>query len=83
MAAQSKFSHSQLHDKGYSELQEMLWKEPGINWNDYPEGFKRGRFIEQKNITKSLTYTHKKTGKTCTRRACTKLSRSDFGVRAA
>jgi tRNA(His) guanylyltransferase len=62
MAAQSKFPHSQLHGKGYNELQEMLWQEHGINWNDYPEGFKRGRFIEPKKITKTVTYIHKKTG---------------------
>jgi hypothetical protein len=47
----------------------MLWQEHGINWNDYPPGFKRGRFIEPKKLTKTTTYTHKKTGETCTAEA--------------
>lgn len=42
MAAQTVFSDSELHGKNGGERQEMLFSK-GINWNDYPAGFKRGR----------------------------------------
>ncbi len=45
-AAQSVFSHRQLENKNVNELQAMLL-ESGINWNDYPVGCKRGRFINK------------------------------------
>ena len=40
--AQANFSHKQLQCKNCNELQEMLWQEKGINWNDYPTHLKRG-----------------------------------------
>lgn len=40
--AQANFSHKQLEGKNCNELQEMLWQEKGINWNDYPTHLKRG-----------------------------------------
>ena len=40
--AQANFSHKQLEGRNYNELQEMLWQEKGINWNDYPTHLKRG-----------------------------------------
>ena len=40
--AQANFSHRQLEGKNCNELQEMLWQEKGINWNDYPTNLKRG-----------------------------------------
>lgn len=43
MAAQAHFSHKQLHGVTCSGMQEMLFAEKGINWNDYPWTFKRGR----------------------------------------
>lgn len=43
MAAQAKFSPKQLHKVTANEMQEKLWAEHGINWNDYPDGCKRGR----------------------------------------
>jgi tRNA(His) 5'-end guanylyltransferase len=43
MAGQSVFSRKELQGKNTNEIQEMLWQQHGINWNDYPEGFKRGR----------------------------------------
>jgi tRNA(His) guanylyltransferase len=64
MLAQAYFSCKQLHKKGSGELLGMLM-EQGINWNDCPDGFKRGRFIERKNVTTALEYTHKKTGQLC------------------
>lgn len=41
-AGQAYFSHSQLHGKNCEQIQEMLWQEHKINWNDYPVAFKRG-----------------------------------------
>lgn len=41
MAAQALYSPKQLHGKGYSDQQEMLFQK-GINWNDYPTRSKRG-----------------------------------------
>lgn len=40
--AQANFSHKQLEGKNCNELQEMLWQEKGINWNDCPTHLKRG-----------------------------------------
>jgi len=45
MAGQAYFSHKQLHGKSGSMIQEMLSQEKGINWNDYPEYFRRGTYI--------------------------------------
>ncbi len=44
MAAQSLYSHKELMGKNSSDKQEMIFKK-GINWNDYPNRFKRGGFI--------------------------------------
>ena len=40
--AQKHFSHKQLHKKNTKEMQEMLFQEKGINWNDRPTWEKRG-----------------------------------------
>jgi len=42
MVAQANFSHKQLQNKSCDELQEMLWQEKGINWNDFETVKKRG-----------------------------------------
>lgn len=57
MGAQSLYSQKQLNKKNTSELQEMMWQK-GINWNDYPVGFKRGRIIlkEKTELVKMKTY---------------------------
>lgn len=41
-AAQALYSHKELEHKNTSELQEMCF-EKGVNWNDYPGVYKRGR----------------------------------------
>ena len=40
--AQANFSHKQLQNKNCSELQEMLFQEKCINWNNIPTHLKRG-----------------------------------------
>lgn len=49
MGAQALYSQKQLDKKNTSELQEMMFQK-GINWNDYPVGFKRGRMILKEKI---------------------------------
>lgn len=44
MGAQTLYSQKELNKKNTSELQELMWQK-GVNWNDYPAGFKRGRAI--------------------------------------
>jgi len=51
MAAQSYFSQSELHKKTSNEMQDMLWKEHQINWNDYPAFFKRGTYIQKRKVS--------------------------------
>ena len=48
MAAQSVYGHKELHGKSGSDMQEMLFKK-GINWNNYPTSFKRGRVCAYEN----------------------------------
>jgi tRNA(His) 5'-end guanylyltransferase len=42
MVGQANFSHTQLHGKNCSDIQDMLMLEKGINWNDFPTHLKRG-----------------------------------------
>lgn len=42
MVGQAYFSHKELQNKGGNQIQEMLWAERNVNWNDTPEIFKRG-----------------------------------------
>jgi len=62
MAAQAKFSQRQLHGVNTGRMQEMLWSEHGINWNDYPDGAKRGRVVVKASGEREVTFTHKGTG---------------------
>lgn len=41
-AGYAYFSHTQLYGKKCSEIQELLFSEKGINFNDYPIMYKRG-----------------------------------------
>ncbi|MBC8139971.1 MAG: hypothetical protein H7Y38_00870 [Armatimonadetes bacterium] len=62
MTAQAHFLHSDLQNKNSNALQEMLWQERGINWNDISVGFKRGRIIERVGTVGTAEYTDKRTG---------------------
>lgn len=46
MAASRYYSHKQLMHKHSGDKQEMLHA-AGVNWNDYPNHFKRGTFIRR------------------------------------
>lgn len=43
--ARKFFSHKELHGKSNSEIQELLWSEHNVNWNDYETWKKRGACI--------------------------------------
>lgn len=51
MAASANFSHKLLEGKSGNDKQEMLFKEKGINWNDYKVKYKRGVVVSKKSIT--------------------------------
>ena len=42
MVGQANFSHKELQNKNCNMIQEMLFAEKSINWNDYPTYLKRG-----------------------------------------
>ncbi len=42
MVGQANFSNKELQNKSCNMIQEMLFSEKGINWNDYPTYLKRG-----------------------------------------
>ncbi|MBC8135277.1 MAG: hypothetical protein H8F28_05235 [Fibrella sp.] len=65
MTAQANFPHSLLQGKKSAQLQEMLWQERGVNWNDLPTGFRRGRVIERVATSGDVTYTDRRTGTVC------------------
>lgn len=64
MAAQAQFSHKRLHGVTSSQMQELLFTECGINWNDYPDRAKRGRVVIKDEGLRIVTFTHKVTKET-------------------
>lgn len=65
MAAQALFSHRQLHGVNSGQMQELLWSEKGVNWNDYPDGCKRGRVTVRQTGEREVVYTDKRTQQEC------------------
>ena len=45
MVGQANFSHKELQNKSCNIIQDMLHKQKGINWNDFPTYQKRGTCI--------------------------------------
>ena len=66
MAAQAHFSHKHLHGLSGGEMQELLWSQKGVNWNDYPDGAKRGRVCQRVTGNEAVTYTDKRSGQQVT-----------------
>jgi tRNA(His) guanylyltransferase len=62
MAAQAHFSHNRLHGVSTGQMQELLWSEKGVNWNDYPDGCKRGRVVTRQSGEREVSFPHKRTG---------------------
>lgn len=50
MVGQANFSHKELHGKSCNDIQDMLFTQKGINWNDYPTHMKRGTCIVKKFV---------------------------------
>lgn len=46
MAASAYYSHNFLHRKNSKQKQELLWQK-NVNWNEYPNYFKRGTFVRR------------------------------------
>lgn len=55
MAAHTYFSHRSLQNMNGGQMQERLFAEKGINFNDYPSFFKRGTYVKRCQILKELT----------------------------
>ncbi len=64
MVAHAHFRHEELEGIGTDEMQEKLWQERGINWNDFEVSLKRGRFIERQTVVRTVEYVEKQTGQT-------------------
>lgn len=64
MAAQAHFSHKRLHGVSSGSMQELLWSEAGVNWNDYPDGAKRGRVTVRQVGERPVEYVDKRSGQT-------------------
>lgn len=54
MAARAYYSHNALLNKTGPEMQDML-HERGVNWNNYPEAFKRGTYVRRRSVTRAFT----------------------------
>lgn len=54
MLSQSLFSHAQLQDKTCNEMQEMMFKEKGINWDTLPQEQKSGILCLKQDIRKPI-----------------------------
>lgn len=55
MLAQSQFSHNALHGLSCNELQELLWSEKKINWNDLDSRLKRGTYVQKRRVERAFT----------------------------
>lgn len=62
MIAQTHFEHREVEGKTTNQLQEKLWQEQGINWNDYDALLKRGRFVEKQQRTMNVEYVDRVSG---------------------
>ena len=55
MAAHHYFSHKSLQGVNSADMQERLFQEVGINYNDHPSRFKQGTFVRKITTERSLT----------------------------
>lgn len=54
MLGQHHFSHKELQHKNCNNIQDMLWKEKGINWDDIPVPCKRGIAVHDGRINRNI-----------------------------
>lgn len=50
MVGQANFSHKDLQNKSCAAIQDMLFEQFGINWNDFPTACKRGACVVKKEF---------------------------------
>lgn len=62
MVAQAYFSPKDLHGKNNGQMQEMLFAEHGVNWNDFPDQLKRGWVVVPGWEEGGVSYTSHITG---------------------
>ena len=53
MATRSYYSHNQTYKKNDKEKQDMLF-DVGVNWNDFPERFKRGAYFRKITVERKF-----------------------------
>ena len=58
MLGQTYFSHKQLDHKNTDQIQEMLFSQKGINFNDMPTEFKRGVCCVRREIERNGAIRH-------------------------
>lgn len=63
---QAYYSQKQLHKLNCDEIVEMLKKEKGIVWSEYPIYQQRGIFCEKQEISEDICFVNKKTGERST-----------------
>lgn len=51
MLARNYFSHSSLHNLNTKQMQDKLFSEKGVNWNELAPKFKRGTYVMRKTIS--------------------------------
>lgn len=61
LAGRAFFSHKQLQGKKSGEIQEMLWAEHAVNWNEYPVRQRRGSVILPNSGEKAYQFVNKRT----------------------
>ncbi|MEU3063643.1 tRNA(His) guanylyltransferase Thg1 family protein [Streptomyces subrutilus] len=62
MAAQAHFPHERLHRVSTGAMQELLWSEAGVNWNDFPAACKRGQVATRLTGERPVEYVDRRTG---------------------
>ena len=67
MLAQSEFSHKSLHGLSVNDMQEKLFSEKQINWNDLDTWKKRGSLIVKVQTEQDITFVDNRTGETITK----------------
>ena len=51
MVGQANFSHKELQNKSCNQIQDMLFQEKDINWNDFPTHLKRGSCCVKSDVS--------------------------------
>jgi tRNA(His) 5'-end guanylyltransferase len=55
MAAHAHFPHGRVHGLDGAQMQELLFREKGINWNDFPAFFKRGTYVQRRRVLRPFS----------------------------